>query len=347
MSGSQSDSTRLPLRQRLAVGAVLILLIAVAIWFYSTTSPVADYVPLALVFLSAVVAIAGKSWDDSRQGLSRVTLTGRVLVVLAVLGLVGGVRNTQINHAKLETTRALAYSELMEGLSMVLFPITSSWREAPTNNIDILAKARDAATVDALATTRIVPFADPVEDTMAMTEDTRSFLITENGARVSSSCGLPHRGFRALYELFDFCVDGGAAKMGDAAQAFVSDLDPQTVDLLNAILEHKFYLSRYRNLAQHEALYYQGLRDEVGDDPVTADRTWLALLAVARDLLPRADDDDASSPEDERSPWLYLGTYYFGRNSDSADYETFIERVASFVQHVDAVAGQRHLIDTF
>ena len=252
MNDRQSGFTKLSLLRCSAVCASVILLLAGAIWFYSTTSPLADYVPLALVFLSAIVAIAGKSWDDSRQGLSRVTPTGRVLVALAVLGLVGGIRNTQMNHAKLERTRNLAYSQLMDGISMVLFPITSSWREPPTSNMDILARARDATTIDTLKTTRIVPFADPVEDSMAMIEDTRFFLITANGVRVKSTCGLPHRGFRALYELFDFCVDSGDTKIRNAAQAFVSDLDPHTLDLLNTFLENKFYLSRYRNLAQHE-----------------------------------------------------------------------------------------------
>ncbi|MDE0625090.1 MAG: hypothetical protein OXH99_01710 [Bryobacterales bacterium] len=343
MKASLPNLTRLLSRQCLAVCGIVVLLAAVGIWFYSTTSSLADYVPLALVFLSAIVAIAGKSWDDSRQGLSRVTLTGRVLVALAVFGLIGGVRNTQSNQSKLERTRELAYSQLMKGISMVLFPITSSWREPPTNNIDILAKARETATVDVLASTRIVPFAD----TMAMIEDTRLFLITANGARVRSSCGLPHRGFRALYELFDFCVDGGEAKMRDTAQAFVGDLDSQTVDLLNAILENEFYKSQYSNLAQHEAFYYQGLRDEVGADSKTADRTWLALLAVARDMLPRKNDDDASSAQDEWSPWLYLGTYYFGRNTDAGDYKIFIDTVAAFVEHVDATTSQRHRIDTY
>ena len=347
MNGSLRNLMRLPSRKGSAVCGIVVLLAGVGIWFYSTTSPLADYVPLALVFLSAIVAIAGKSWDDGRQGLSRLTLTGRVLIALAILGLIGGIRNTQMNHAKLDRTRDLAYSQLMDGISMVLFPITSSWSEPPTNNIDILAKAREAATVDVLARTRIVPFADPAEDTMAMIEDSRFFVITANGARVTSSCGLPHRGFRALYELFDFCVDGGDAKMRDTVQAFIDDLDPRTTDLLNAVLENEFYVSRYRNLAQHEALYYQGLRDEVGANSATADQTWLALLAVARDLRLRADDDDASSPQDEWSPWLYLGTYYFGRDADAGDYDEFIEDVAAFVKHVDSATSQRHLIDTY
>ena len=92
----------------------------------------------------------------------------------------------------------------MNGISMVLFPITSSWKELPTNDIDIIAKAQNATTVEVLAKTRIVPFADPVEDIMAMLDDPRFFVVTARGTRVTTPCGAPHRGFRGALRTVRF-----------------------------------------------------------------------------------------------------------------------------------------------
>ena len=352
MSDSQSMFERRPIRQWLMISVVVVLIFAVATWFYATRSPIADYVPLILVFLLAMAAIPGKSWDDRRQGFSRLTLTGRVIVILALLGLVGGIRNTQINHAKLadnEKVRQIAYRQLVDGISMILFPITSSWGEPPTNDIEILAKAQGATTIDALAKTRIVPFLDPAEDLMAMIQDPRLFSVSASGTRVASRCGVPHGGFLALYELFDFCINSGESKIKEARQTFLSQFAPKTIQLLHDIQDDEFYTARYRNLAQHKTHYYQGLRDEAGEDLATGDRTWQALVILSRKLLPRTTDEDTSGPHDKPSPWLYLGTHYFGhgQNFDSAAYKTFIEKVDTFVKHVRAVTNQVNLIDTF
>ena len=251
-----------------------------------------------LVFLAAITAIRGKSWDDSRTGFSRITLTDLFLLALAIIGLVGGVRNTQINHSKLaevDTIRNIAYEEIMDGISMILFPITSSWRDPPSNTMEILDRAQNAVSVDVLAKTRIVPFPDRADDMVAMMEDTRFYLISQNGTRLASQCGVPHLGFRALYELFDFCVANGEAKIEKAQQQFVSYLDAKTVPLLHAILTDVFYESRYRNLAQYEEHFYQGLRDEVGESLAAPDQTWLALIEVSRALLSKSGDDSSPS----------------------------------------------------
>ena len=349
MSGSLPVFKRRLLRQFLVVSAV-VAICAVAIWYYSTRSPAADYIPLMLMFLSAIAAIRGKSWDDSRKGFSRVTLTGFVLLALALIGLVGGIRSTQLNHTKLaevEGIRNIAYGEIMEGISMLLFPITSSWRDPPENDIEILNRAQDTVTVDALAKTRIIPFPDRAEDIMAMVDDTRFYLISEIETRLVSKCGVPHSGFRALYKLFDFCVANGEAKIENAQKKFASYLDGKTIPLLHAILNDEFYKSRYRNLAQHEIFFYQGLREEVDDPLGSPDRTWVTLMEVTRALLPKADDDSTLSHRDGPSPWLYLGTYYFSDESDSAAYQIFIDKVGTFVRHVGAVTNLGTLISTF
>ena len=328
----------------------VIAFILLAVWFYSTRTPAADYVPLILVFLSAVAAIRGKSWDATRQGISRLTATGVLLFALALLGLVAGVRNTQINHSKLAdvaTIQNIAYRQLMTGISMVLFPVTSSWREDPTGDMAILDLARSKATIGTLANTRLVPHPDRAKDTMAMIEDTRFFLITPHGTRVTTRCGAPHQGFRALYELFDFCVATGEAKISEARDTYIATLDAKTIQLLQEVLDDDFFRNEYRSLAQHEAHYLLGLQEEVGADLAAADQTWLALLQVARTLAPNPSRDRASPKINGQSPWLLLGTYYFGSEADQEPYLAFIEKVRAFVTHVNTVMHRQDLIDTF
>jgi hypothetical protein len=323
--------------------------VAIGIWVYSTKSLAADYIPLLLVFISAIAGIAGKSWDESRTGFSRITLKGRILIALALLGLVVGIRTTKLTHTKLKEAgqiQKLAYSQLIEGVSMILFPITSSWRDPPKNDIAILARAREKATVDALAKTRVVPFADTAEDIMMMTEDSRMFGLTANGTQIQSSCGSPHSGFRALHELFDFCINGGQAKIKETEQIFLSDFDPETIKLVQDVLEDKFYESRYKNLSQHNDLFFQGLYDESGESrKPPADRAWRGLLEVERTLLPRRDN--LARKKGPISQWLYLGTYYFGQNSDIAPYRSFLQKIDALVRRVDSILHSSHLIDTF
>jgi hypothetical protein len=332
--------------------AFIAIVVITGIWLFVTNSPAADYVPLILVFLSAVAAIAGKSWDDNRTGLSRLTVKGRFLAALAVFGLIIGLRNTQLTQAKLKEAgkiQSIAYHQVMEGVSMILFPITSSWRDPPKSDLDILARAQDTKTIEFLDKTRIVPFADPVRDAMMMIGDPRMFSLTANGARIASSCGYPHRGFRALYELFDFCVDGGEAKVKESEQLFISNLDPETVRLLQDILEDDFYVSHYKNLSQHDDLYYQGIYDEAGgtNRSMSADRTWRAMLEVQRTLLPKKDHASSQDRKEQTSQWLYLGTYYFGPGSDSTGYRSFLQKVTALVKHVDGLTNSTKTIDTF
>lgn len=349
---SKQDVKSSPLASRLTV-FVLVVLVAVGVWLYATTSLLADYAPLFLVFGSAIAAIAGKSWDEDKKGLAHVTTKGRLLAALAVLGLVVGIRNTEISHSKLKEVgkiQSVAYHQLMEGVSMMLFPITSSWREPPKNDAEILARATDQKTIDVMAGTRIVPFADPVRDTMMMTEDPRMFALSANGVRLSSSCGQPHRGFRALYELFDFCIDTGEAKVKESEQIFMSNLDAETIRLVQDVLGDEFYVAHYKNLAQHDDLYYQGLYDEASTrgKSLKSDRTWRAMLAVQRALLPEQNDPASRAGKERTSPYLYLGTYYFGQNnSDSMDYRRFIQKVDTLVKHVGTLTNSKSVIDTF
>ena len=336
-------------RPLFAIVAFVALATAV-IWFYSTESPAADYVPLALLFLSAMAAIRGKSWDDTRQGISRVTLTGFLLFALALLGLVGGIRDTQMSHSRLagiETIQDIAYRQLMAGISMVLFPITSTWREPPTNDMDIIDMAQDATTIDALQNTRLVPYPNRAEDIMAMMQDTRFFLVSPNGTRVTTRCGAPHQGFRAIYELFDFCVASGDATIREVQQTFIGTLDATTVRLLNDVLDDDFFKSTYSNLAQHEQLFYQGIQEETGENLTGANRTWLALVEVSREMFSDERLDDTAAPTQEPSLWLFLGTYYFGNDSDTQAYRSFIQKVREFVLHVNTVTNRQDLIDTF
>ncbi|HVO59378.1 MAG TPA: hypothetical protein VMT53_00510 [Terriglobales bacterium] len=336
----------------LALGASVALLVGIGIWFYVTRSFAADYVPLLLIFASAIAAIAGKSWDDQQKGFSRITLKGRVLAALAVLGFIGGIRSTQISHEKLKEVgkiQTIAYHQLMEGVSMILFPITSSWRNPPKNDVDILVSAQDAQTVDLLRKTRIVPFADQTQDVMMMTADPRMFSVTANGVRIASSCGYPHRGFRALYELFDFCIDGGEVKIKESEQIFISNLDPETIRLVHDVLEDEFYISHYKNLSQHDDLFYQGLYEEAGtkNEAMTADRTWRAMLEVQRTLLPENNSSKKDQRKEKTSPWLYLGTYYFSGDSNYAGYQDFLAKIGRLVKHIDMVTKSNNMIDTF
>ena len=337
---------------RIALGLVVVV-VGAGVWLYLTRSLVADYAPLVLVFISAIAAIAGKSWDEDQKGFARVTVQGRILGTLAVLGLLVGIRSTQISHSKLREAgriQSVAYHQLMEGVSMMLFPITSSWRERPKNDVDILVRAQDRKTVDLLAKTRIVPFADPVRDMMMMTEDPRMFGLTANGVRISSSCGQTHRGFRALYELFDFCIDGGEARVKESEQIFISNLDPETIELVQNVLADDFYVSHYKNLAQHDDLYYQGLYDEASAQgrSMSSDRTWRAMLAVQRALLPEKNRQNNSAPKETTSPYLYLGTYYFGHDpTDATAYRTFLQKVGKLVKHVGTLTSSTNVIDTF
>ncbi len=337
-------------RRWLVASMVLPSIVVIGIWLYSTRSPAADYAPLALVFVSAINGIAGKSWDATQKGLARLTLKGRVLILLAVLGLVVGIRTTRDNHTKLaevEEVRNMAYSQLMKGVSMMLYPVTSCWKEPPKNDLALLERAADATTVEVLAKTRLVPFADPVEDVMANIEAPRLYLVGVNGTRVVARGGPPHRGFRALYELFDFLVDAGDAKVRDTEKTFFTSLEPKTIRLLHDVLEDKFYESNYRNLSQHEDLYFQGLLDEAGNskNPTTSNRTWLALLAVQRALLP--SEDETPKQNHGPSPSLYLGTYYFGGTSDLAAYHVFLAKVGELVRHVGGLLKSDQLIETF
>ena len=341
MSDSKSGVT--PLWRCVTVSVVAVVC-AFAIWVYFPSSPATDYVPLVLLFLSAVAAIRGKSWDENRHGFARVTLTGLIIFVLAFLGLVAGIRTSQQKLAEVEQFRAIAYNQLMEGISMILFPITSSWRESALNDAEILDKALDPTTVDDLSKTRLVPFTDQVENFMAALSDTRFHLITARGIRVASTCGSPHPGFRALYELFDFCVANGEERLTQTKQMYLGKLDLKTIQLIDAILKDEFFMSRYRNLAQHEDLYYQGLWDEIGDVPATADRTWIALVELTG--LGK-DTDDTRNRDGYPSSWLYLGTYYFDNDLDSSTYQAFIRKVGAFVKHVGDILEREDLIDTF
>ncbi|HEV3481216.1 MAG TPA: hypothetical protein VGR97_02690 [Candidatus Acidoferrales bacterium] len=341
-----------PPASRVTVFALLFL-VAVAVWLYATTSLLADYAPLILVFVSAIAGIVGKSWNEDKKGLARVTTKGWLLAALAALGFVVGIRNTEISHSKLKEVgkiQTVAYHQLMEGVSMMLFPITSSWREPPKNDADILSRAADQKTIDLLTGTRIVPFADPVRDTMMMVGDTRMFAVSAKDVRISSSCGQPHGTFRALYELFDFCVDTGEAKVKESEQIFLSNLDSETIRLVQDMLGDEYYVSHYKNLAHHDDLYYQGLYDEAvtrGTAP-SSDQTWRALIAVQRTLLPEQNDPASPGRKDKTSPYLYLGTYYFGQNnSDSTAYRQFLQKVGALVKHVETVTNSQNVIDTF
>lgn len=330
--------------------SVVAALAASAFWYYRTESREADYVPLALLFVSAIAAIRGKSWDDTRQGMSRLTLTGYLLAALALIGLAGGIRDTQTSHSQLagvETIQRIAYEQLMTGVSMVLFPITSTWRDPPATDLELLSRAADEVTITALRNTRLVPHPDPGEDFVAMTEDTRFFLISPQGARLTTQCGVPHQGFRAIYELFDFCVASGYARIMETQQTFIGALDAETIALLHEVLDDEFFQSNYRNLAQHEALFYQGMQAETGRSARDADQTWLALLQITRDLFSEESPDDSEASTQEESPWLVLGTYYFDGNTDMHGYHTFVDKVRKLVLHVGKITGKHDLIDSF
>jgi hypothetical protein len=59
-----------------------------------------EYIGLIIVFISALVAIKGGTWNKNKKGLKKITLTGYLTMICAIIGLVASIILT--NKASIE-----------------------------------------------------------------------------------------------------------------------------------------------------------------------------------------------------------------------------------------------------
>lgn len=206
-----------------------------------------DYVPSILAFAFAVLALVGKTTDDKRHGIRKVTTIGWVVLSLSIFSLGLGLFTIYSKHIALDKRAAVAEltrARLTQGIALMLRPFCrvdelNSKLEIPR----LFAVMRSDANLKAVGKARTVKWPGM------------------GGRVVAGSKLLPYEMFDEVYQLLDFYIAEGERMTKETLSSFGGYLSEDEIITLSTLLSDGFLNGEYR-LSGKLDYFQQGLKDE-------------------------------------------------------------------------------------
>lgn len=180
-----------------------------------------DYLPILIGFISALVGIFGKSWDDQKQGIKRITTKGWITISLAIVSF--GVAGWTL-HSKKEQLRdrqeqltSVSNRQIIEGVNYLVRNLINSG-----SNEEVFKSLKDT-----------------------------TFLIEKGNHPIINpdSVGAVMNGITGSYihpfELFAGNIKYGENLLNDALIKYGGTLNSEVIVKINDILNDKYFKESY------------------------------------------------------------------------------------------------------
>ncbi len=201
-----------------------------------------EFIPVIVALLSAFIGVVGNTWNPHKSGIWKVTTTGWMVVVLAVVSFGYGAwilqdKNRQISQRA--EIRIIAHTQIVEGIDF----LTRHLRLDNSGLRDRLKQLTDSNHQDEIGKDRLVHFPGL------------------EGGIVSDGVDGRMGGYREVYELYDANIEYGKNLLNDVLIKYVDFLDPSTIIEISQILHNKFFLNEYK-FSKHKDFFELGLLNE-------------------------------------------------------------------------------------
>jgi hypothetical protein len=203
-----------------------------------------DYLPILVVFLSAIVGITGETWDAEKSGLAKLTLKGRIVIAIACISLVYGMFITYDTHKKLDQKVQLALladQQLLDGIAFILKPLCSGYDSKEDRSIKhVFAYLRDENNLNNVGHTR---------------------LMDDVGGSIVVNTKQGYKEVKHVYQLFDEYIDAGEKLINASINKYSAVLEVEDLINIDSILQDEFFTDKYR-LSGRRSYFELGLLDE-------------------------------------------------------------------------------------
>jgi hypothetical protein len=209
-----------------------------------------------LVFASALVGIAGKTWDPKKSGFARLTLQGRVVISIACLSLGYGLFTVYDNHRELDQKAQLsqiAHRQILYGIAEMLKPLCHYTNDVRQYSIEqTFSQIRNGTNLEKAGHER---------------------LVSKLGGTIVATTSRGYSEVEQLYQLYDLYIEDGSNLINDALVKFSSIISPQDIIYVEEMLQDDFFIHTYK-LSGRKNYFDLGLYDEK-DGAVNGDSPWL------------------------------------------------------------------------
>lgn len=185
-----------------------------------------DYLPIIIGLFAALVGIFGKSWDEKKAGIKRITLKGWMVILLAVVSFAFAAwtiakKNEQLS--KVADIKTIANKQIFEGVNYFL------------RDLVVPNKSNDSIFIE-------------LKDTSFLAKVGHEILINPDSSGVIVN-GI-NGDFIHPFELHSANIKYAEGLLNDAIIKYSSVVDPETIILINNIISDKFYKEKFKLTTQ-------------------------------------------------------------------------------------------------
>lgn len=187
-----------------------------------------DYLPILIGLLSALLGIFGKSWDENKQGIKRITTKGWITIFIALTSFVFASWTIKAKNEKLSKIadiKTIANQQVLNGVNYML------------RDLVIPSKSNDT-------------LFSKLKDTTYLIKIGQQILINPDSSGTIYN-GI-NGGFTHSFELHSANIKYGQELMNDAILKYSSVIDPETIVLINNICNDKFFKEKFTLATQIE-----------------------------------------------------------------------------------------------
>lgn len=202
-----------------------------------------DFIPIVIAFFVSLVGVVGGTWKSENSGIKKVTLTGWVVIVLAILSCTYGIRTIHLKNQEIfqvDRIRTMSHSQITDGVNFLIRHLFTQELEEKES----LKKSLDALTD---------------EDYQRKIGQTLLVSYPELGGDIVSDG--PLGVFENPYELYDANIEHGKYLLNDVLIKYARFLKPETIILINKVLHDDFFRNRFQ-FSQHKTLFVEDLMEK-------------------------------------------------------------------------------------